>query len=362
MPDVVVIGLGPAGIVAAHVLADAGHSVVAVQAEAVPHGTAPRTPGSPAHAPGGRAPLASPPPTVRTSAAEEATPQPAPPAGRDGIGGSKMLAAPQSYRLDEWSLRARSAFGEQHGMLPADADLVDWPIRLDELAPWYDVVERAMRVGVRPATAWTDRMSRAAASLGWEPFPAPAAASKDASSLLDADDIEIVRATVTAILRDSTGAVSGVEYVDAAGGIGTLEGRAVVVAASVIPTVRLLLLSGLTGGGEVGRRFMSHNSFVVHGDFPGVDLGRRHTGPASAVAVAEFEDGRFDHTGLGFHGGSILQAAMTGPWTEERIVGPRQGSTGSRRVERMPRPGCVRTTRRSARCGRSPISCPVATT
>jgi gluconate 2-dehydrogenase alpha chain len=125
---------------------------------------------------------------------------------------------------------------------------------------------------------------------------------------------------VTAVLRGSTGDVTGIEYVDGNGDARSAACGAVVVAASVVPSIRLLLLSGLTAHGRVGRWFLSHNTFVVHGDFPGIDLERRNAGPASAVAVAEFESDRFDHTGLDFLGGSLLQAAMTGPWDEGRIA------------------------------------------
>jgi gluconate 2-dehydrogenase alpha chain len=134
---------------------------------------------------------------------------------------------------------------------------------------------------------------------------------------------------VTALLRGSTGEITGVEYLDNVGATRTLACPAVVVAASVIPTVRLLLLSDLTAQGRVGRWFMSHNSFVVHGDFPGIDLARRRAGPASAVAVADFEGDRFDHTGLGFVGGSLLQAAMTGPWNEDRVAATAEGLAAS---------------------------------
>jgi gluconate 2-dehydrogenase alpha chain len=137
---------------------------------------------------------------------------------------------------------------------------------------------------------------------------------------------------VTAILRGSTGAVTGVEYADADGHARTLACGAVVVAASVVPSIRLLLLSGLTADGRVGRWFLSHNTFVVHGDFAGVDLRRRDAGPASAVAIAEFEGDRFDHAGLGFLGGSLLQAAMTGPWSAQRIDAAAEGL--SRRTTR----------------------------
>lgn len=303
MTDVVVVGLGPAGIVAASALGRAGHSVVAFQADAVPSG---------------RAPLASAPPTLRSRPDEEAQPQPAPPAGLDGVGGSKLLAAAQAYRLDDWSFRMRSVTERRYGVHAA-AHLVDWPIDGTELAPWYDLVEDAMEVAPRPATPWTDRMSAAAAGLGWRPFRAPAAGSPDASALLTGAGVEVVRATVTAVLRGSTGDVTGIEYVDGNGDARSAACGAVVVAASVVPSIRLLLLSGLTAHGRVGRWFLSHNTFVVHGDFPGVDLRRRDAGPASAVAVAEFEGDRFDHAGLGFLGGSLLQAAMTGPWSPQRL-------------------------------------------
>ncbi|WP_345801667.1 GMC oxidoreductase [Microbacterium sp. AZCO] len=303
MADVVIVGLGPAGIVAARVLADAGYTVTAVQ---------------PKPAPGERAPMAAPAPTLRTHADQRAVPQRTPPAGRDGVGGSKLLAAPQAYRLDDWSFRARTATLARGGVIPQGVDLVDWPIGPDDLAPWYDLIESATGVAPRPPTSWTDRMTIAAGALGWRPRAAPAAAAKDSSFLLRGRDIEVVDATATALVQGSTGAIAGVEIVDADGSARTIACGAAVVAASVIPTVRLLLLSGLTAGGRVGRWFMAHNAFVVHGDFPGIDLGRRSAGPASAVAVAEFE-GEGMGARHGVVGGSILQAAMTGPWSDDRL-------------------------------------------
>lgn len=315
MPDVVVVGLGTAGIVAARELARAGSSVLAFQPEAPPHG---------------RAPLAAPPPTLRTRPDEKAV-QSGPPAGLDGVGGSKRLAAAQAYRLDDGTFRMRSATAHRYGP-PAAADLVDWPIVAADLAPWYARVEEAMEVAPRPATPWTDRMHAAAADLGWQPFAAPAAGSPDPSPLLSDSGVEIARGTVTALRLGPTGGVAGVEVVDDDGATRTVACGAVVVAASVLPTIRLLLLSGLTADGRVGRWFLSHNTFVVHGDFPGVDLRRRDAGPASAVAVAEFESDRFDHTELGFIGGSLLQAAMTGPWSEPRLAAAAEGL--SRRTTR----------------------------
>lgn len=311
MPDVVVVGLGPAGIVAAREIARAGRSVLALQPGAPPHG---------------RASLASPPPTLRTRPDEEAVLQSAPPAGLDGVGGSKRLAAAQAYRLDDGTFRMRSATAHRYGARAA-AELVDWPIVAADLAPWYARVEEVTKVAPRAPTPWTDRMHAAAAGLGWQPFAAPAAGSPDTSPLLSGSGVEIMRETATAVRLGSTGGVAGVEVVDDDGATRTVACGAVVIAASVLPTIRLLLLSGLTADGQVGRWFLSHNTFVVHGDFAGIDLRRREAGPASAVAVSEFEGDRFDHAGLGFLGGSLLQAAMTGRWSGSRLEAAAEGLT-----------------------------------
>jgi gluconate 2-dehydrogenase alpha chain len=267
--DVAVIGLGPAGIVLSRVLSDAGLRVTALQP----------TPES------GRSPLASPVPTVRRSAADEAVPATHPQAGADRMGGSKHLAAPQSYRLTPWNLR-------------------DWPLDHDELIPYYERVEGLLRVGPRPMTDWTARMHKAAESLGWQPFPAPAAADTDVTPLLTGRGAKVINATAVQISTDSSGAVTGVHYLNEDTEPEHLAARAVVVAAAPIATARLLLLSGIET--NVGCYFMAHNSFTVHGWFPAVDLGRDRDGPASATAIAEFD---------GETPGSILQAAMTGPRT-----------------------------------------------
>lgn len=298
-----VVGLGPAGIIAAATLGRSGHRVTAIQADA---GVS------------NRSVLASPPPTLRSDPSEEAILQTSPPAGRDAIGGAKLLAAPQAYRLDAATFRARTAAERRYGPLPAGHGLVDWPIDIEDVEPWYRRVEQVTEVGVRASTAWTARMTAAAQARNWQPFAAPAAARADASGLLEGSGTEIVPGVVTAVLQSSTGAARGLEYIDVGGATRMRSFDAVVVAASVVPTVRLLLLSGMRAGGRVGRWFSSHNTFVVHGDFAGIDLERRRAGPASAVAIADFEGDRFDHTGLGFFGGSLLQAAMTGPWSRSR--------------------------------------------
>lgn len=302
---VVVIGLGPAGIVAARVLGDAGIPVVAFQAPSDHHG---------------RARLIAAPPTVRRNERDEARLASSPPAGADRIGGSKHLAAPQSLRFSTATFRMASTLRARYGnaVFPADAEPANWPVDGDDLLEYYERVEHLMGVGVRPARPWTERMAAAARRLGHHPFPSPAAASTDASPLLPSSSVMIVEASVLAITLDSAGEADGVEYLTADGDRAVTRARAVIVAASVLPTIRLLLLSGVDGGGQVGRHFLSHNTFVVSGWFPGAQLERDSAGPATAVAISEYEDDNFDHTGRGFVGGSLLQAAMTGPRSAAR--------------------------------------------
>ncbi|MDP8015162.1 GMC oxidoreductase [Prescottella equi] len=305
MSDVVVIGLGPAGIVASTTLAQAGYAVTALQ-------TTPSAAQDRATAQ--RCPVASPVPTVRRRATEVAVGADATQHGADGLGGSKLLAAPQSYRLDAWTLWTRTATVARYGpqALTRGADIVDWPVTPGEVDEGYRRIEQMMRVGPRSETAWTRRMTDAAVDLGWGPFVAPAAASADCSGLLAGTTVDVVEGAVLDLETDPSGAVSGVSYY-ADGRIHRIGCRAVVLAAAVVSTVRLMLLSGLDGGGQVGRYFMAHNCFVANGWFPGIDLQRDAGGPAQAVAIGAFEGDSFDHSGLGFLGGSVLQAAMTGP-------------------------------------------------
>jgi gluconate 2-dehydrogenase alpha chain len=295
--DVAVVGLGPAGIVLSRVLSDAGLRVTALQ---------------PTPPVAGRSPLASPIPTVRHNLAEVALRAAHPPAGADRIGGSKHLAAPQSYRLTPENLHPRSLNAAK-----APEALLDWPLAYNELLPYYERVEQLMRVEPRPATAWTTRMHKAAETLGWHPFAAPAAADTDVTHLLTGRTVNILDGTAVKISTSSSGAADGVHYLTGDGELRRVAAGAVVIAAAPIATVRLLLLSGIEVNRLVGQYFMAHNSFTVNGWFPGSDLGRDRAGPASAVAVAQFEAG----PDAGVLGGSVLQAAMTGPRTTAWLEG-----------------------------------------
>lgn len=212
--DVVVIGLGAAGAVAAHRLANAGARVVAFEAgprrragdyafdelrNDVRNWIAAKT--------------AREIPTWRPDAGTEATTAHA---GRivsligNGIGGGTLQYAGQHFRFLPWHFRLVSETVARYGhsALPPDCTATDWPVGYDDLEPHYAAVERligvsgiagnvggAVREGgnlleaprsadypVAPLrrTGWTELVDGAARRLGLHPFPGPAAVLSEA--------------------------------------------------------------------------------------------------------------------------------------------------------------------------------------
>jgi len=243
-------------------------------------------------------------PTVRLSRGSAA----APPVRRqlmmNGVGGSKIHSGCGSVRLMPWHFRPRSETIARYGRsaLPAGSTLTDWPFGYDELEPYYDKVERMFGVAgqagnlkgeIQPGgdpfegpraqpfplpplrrTGWNLLMERAARDLGWHPYPPPAAVNSlpydgrpactycgscthngcwtDAKGLIQLTGLPeaersgnltvVTGARVTEILTGRDGRATGVAYL--AGGR-RLEQRAAVVllAGFVYENVRLLLLS-----------------------------------------------------------------------------------------------------------------------
>ncbi len=215
------------------------------------------------------------------------------------VGGATVHMSGFTYRFKESDLKLATLTG---GL--ADADLADWPITLDELTPYYDLVEVKMGVSGRAGTNPFDPPRRpyplpplkphpaaqlvdeAARGLGLHPFPTPRAVLTRAygnrpacnlcgfcgdygcentskSSVLATliPEAEATgrceirpRAMVTRILVDGQGRASGVEYRDEKGDVRRVLARVVVLAASAVQSARLWLLSGLANGsGLVGK-------------------------------------------------------------------------------------------------------------
>lgn len=284
--DVLILGLGAAGALAAERLTEAGLRVIGVEAG----GWTPEQ---------DRGWWRSCVPTVRPNARVRATDSEVPTVMANAVGGSKHLSARQSYRL------------------PA-ATMAGWPVSAEELSAFHEHVEDRFRVEPSRSWPWLERMSTAAERLGWRPFPAPVATAPPVrwdtlDPALRDGRLQILQRTVACeILTDPDGAITGarVLYDERERVLAT---RQVVLSAGTYENVRLLLSSRSpahphgcgNAGGALGRGFTTHSFLAVHGRFPAVDLGRSDGPAGHATAVAEFEPVE--------RGGSLLQASMGPP-------------------------------------------------
>jgi gluconate 2-dehydrogenase alpha chain len=360
--DVLIIGLGAAGGVAADVLTSAGIPVTALEA-------GPRLQAdqfefdelhSDVHAWMSRPKALGEQPTWRAADGEEAGAAPWPTLMVNAVGGSTVHYPGLSARLQAWNFASASATRERYGAqaTPAGATLADWPLDYDDLEPYYDRVEH--RIGVAGAgghfdaprargypmpplrrTGWTELTAEAARSLGWHPYPAPAAINSVPyngnpactycgfcsgngcyrGAKGSAELTVIPRAEATGLLRVQTGArvtrievgrdglASGALYVED-GVERFIAARTVLLCAFVYENTRLLLLSDLANDArQVGRHYMAHVTPFAYGLFPGHRLNL-FTGPWSqATCVEDFNADHLDHAGLGFIGGATLTAA-----------------------------------------------------
>jgi gluconate 2-dehydrogenase alpha chain len=194
-------------------------------------------------------------------------------------------------------------------------------------------------------TDWHDKMAAAARSLGWHPFPGPAAVNtrtyegrpgcsyhgfcsrggchvnaKGSTAVTTIPKAQktgrlnvVTEAHVTEVSVDSNGRVTGVTYVK-----GTelffQPASVVLLATYTYENVRTLLLSkskpypnGLSNNrGQVGRHYITHaTGGSVMALFP-MNLNNWYGLPAQGVAVDDFADDNFDHSSLDFIGGGNL--------------------------------------------------------
>lgn len=251
------------------------------------------------------------------------------------VGGGTVHMTGFFYRLHPEDFRLRSVLGRIEG-----AEIEDWPIRYEDMAPFYDRVEadigvsgdRAQNpfepaappfplppIAVHPIAAKIDEAAR---TVGLHPFPTPRAVlsgpyrQRGACLLckfcgsygceLEAKSSTLVtylrwaeatgrceirpRSMVKALDLDERRRVSAVRYVDEGGAERSVTARAVVVACSPIETARLLLMSRserapngvANSSGRVGKHltFSTFGSVMAHFSTSRPEIGRlRSTNP-----------------------------------------------------------------------------------
>jgi gluconate 2-dehydrogenase alpha chain len=393
--DVIIVGLGAVGGVAALPLARAGLEVIGLEAgswlsqrDFAPDELRNNFRGWPQSAQKANSEI----PTHRPNASAPYSPRAPLHPMMNAVGGTSLHYWAQSWRLNPWDFKVVSETTRRYGAarIPKGSTVEDWPFGLEELEPYYDKVEYEVGISgqagnvngtldqrgnifegtrARPypmpalhGTAFTDQMATVARKLGWHPFPGPAAINSQAydgraaclyhgfcnrggchvnaknstavstiPKAVDTGRMKVVtQAIVTSVdLDEKSGRVSGVTYLK--GGVEYFQPADVVLLASyTYENVRILLLSkskafpnGLSNNGrQVGKHYFSHHTgATVAALFP-QDLNNWYGLPAQGVAVDNWADDNFDHTGHDFIGGGNLWV-----YSDRRPIGAASMST-----------------------------------
>ena len=206
--DVVLIGVGAVGGVAALPLARAGLDVIGLEAgnwltarDFAPDELRNNIRGWPQSIQKANREV----PTHRRSEGAPYSPRPPVHPMMNAVGGTSLHYWGQSWRLNPWDFRVVSETARRYGAgrIPAGSTVEDWPFGLEELEPYYDAVEYEVGISGQAGningtidergnvfegprqreypmpplrgSGFTELMSDAARGLGWHPFPGPAA-------------------------------------------------------------------------------------------------------------------------------------------------------------------------------------------
>jgi choline dehydrogenase-like flavoprotein len=265
------------------------------------------------------------------------------------VGGTTTHWSGATPRFKAHEFAARSTYGRVDG-----ANLLDWPITLAELAPFYDQAEIAMGSthvhGRKPLPANNNYkvFANGAERVGYKHYSTgPYATNAEEydgrpASVQDGFNFqgdknkskwstlvrEIPRAEATGLLdlrpnsqvvqitHNASGRADAVLYLDQAGNLHRQAAKLVAVAANSIETPRLLLMSaspmfpqGLANSsGQVGRNYMRHTTGSVYARFD--EPVRMYRGETMAGVIAD--ESRHDPD-RGFVGGYYLETISLGP-------------------------------------------------
>jgi choline dehydrogenase-like flavoprotein len=265
------------------------------------------------------------------------------------VGGTSTHWAGACPRFKDYEFRIKETYG---GGIDG-ANLLDWPIGLTDLEPYYDQAEIKMGVTHRhgrpplPANNNYKVFANGADRAGLkeyatgpyatnaEPFDDRPATLQDGFnfqgdkqggkwSTLIAELPKAARtgkldlradAHAVQITHDARGRADGVIYIDSDGTLRRQRARAVCVAGNAIESARLLLLSsspshpdGLANSsGQVGRNYMRHLTASVYARFP--DPVRMYRGETMAGIIADEAPNDPDR---GFAGGFYMETLSLG--------------------------------------------------
>lgn len=273
------------------------------------------------------------------------------------VGGTTMRWAGIAPRFREHEFKPRTTYG-----LISDTTLIDWPLTLEELAPYYDKAEFNMGVtgthGIPPffETSTFKVMKAGGLKIGYKEITTTGNAINSVArdgrpaciqlgfcisgckigAKWSTQNTEIPKAEATdhfelrtramaiKINHAASGKITGVAYVDETGQMHEQKARAVAVAGNVIETTRLLLNSasnkfphGLgNSSGHLGRNYMRHVFGIVFGTMPAsVNL---HRGTQLSGLIL---DEQYHKPERGFAGGYLLEAMGMDPARAVNFLG-----------------------------------------
>jgi gluconate 2-dehydrogenase alpha chain len=206
--DVVIVGLGAVGGVAALPLARAGLNVIGLEAgtwlrasDFAPDELRNNLRGWPQAVQKANQEI----PTHRPTASAPYSPRQTIHPMMNAVGGTTLHYWAQSWRLNPWDFKVVSETTRRYGAsrIPKGSTVEDWPFGLEELEPYYERVENELGVSGKAGningkidqrgnifegsrkreypmpplrgTGFTEMMAGAAQKLGWHAFPGPAA-------------------------------------------------------------------------------------------------------------------------------------------------------------------------------------------
>ncbi len=273
------------------------------------------------------------------------------------VGGTTVRWSGITPRFQEHEFKPLSTYGKLE-----NTTLIDWPITLDELAPYYEKAEDRMGVsgthGIPPSAETNEfKVLKAGGKrVGYKEITSTRAAinpvARDGrpgcrqigfcwsgcaigakwSTLYseipkaEATDYFELRtnAMVVKINHDDSGKVTGVVYVDESGDMHEQKARAVCVAGNVVETTRLLHNSasamfpdGLgNSSGHLGRNYMRHMTKATVAIMPGAVNFHRGTIQSGLIF-----DEQYHKPERGFAGGYLIETAAFNPLRIAQAVG-----------------------------------------